>query len=151
MAGPKNPRQENTSGQGGVPFFKLAASVDDDLRLGDVREYAQATGYQVRLMLVPEEARPVDEVKYHAFRIKGLLDQLAALAQDDHKIAEGVSGFFGEAFFNLVHILQEAANKLPRRAEDSTPYFRVEIVGNLPDQPASRQSETADEEAAAGV
>lgn len=116
---------------------KLESSIDDDLRLGDVKDYARAIGYKVRLLFVPEDSRPVDEVKYHAFKIQALMTRLADLAREDHRLAEGVSGFFGEALVNLVRMFQDAAEKLPRRPEDASPYFRVELIEQSPDHPVA--------------
>ena len=59
---------------------------------------------------------------------------MAQLAGRDEKIAQAVSAFFGEAFFNLVKMLQDSANKLPLRADDDAPYIRIEIAAGEPDQ-----------------
>ena len=87
-------------------------------------------------------------MKSLAFQIKHEMDALASLAANDHVIAKGVSDFFGEAFFNLVNMLQSSAEKLPPRPEDGSPYISFEICtediedsaeGEQPTELASRK------------
>jgi len=105
---------------------KLEASVDSDLRLGDLNGYIKALDLDLSLVVSPENRTAAGLVKYHAFSIKRLLDRLAVLARGDDKIAKGVAGFFGEAFFNLVRLLQDSASRLPKQPDDR-PYFQIEL------------------------
>jgi transcriptional regulator with XRE-family HTH domain len=113
---------------------KIENSLDEEIGFGDFRQYASALGLTIQLVLMPRKARSVDRVKYHAMQIKKLVDALAGLAGDDSAIAQGVSAFFGEAAYNLIAILQEAADKLPKEAlptdDEGT---EVEICG--PEEP----------------
>ncbi len=93
---------------------KLEATTDYDLRLGDIAQYANALGLRLKISVEPMKRTAVDRVKALAFRIKHELDLLAKLSEHDHKIATGVAAFFGEAFFNLVKMLQDSVQKLPR-------------------------------------
>ncbi|MDV7396727.1 hypothetical protein RZS08_35345, partial [Arthrospira platensis SPKY1] len=68
----------------------------------------------------------VNKIKYHAVAIKRLLAELVKLAQMDKQIAEGVAGFHGEAFFNLIKILRDSAKELPGR-DDGTAFVDIEI------------------------
>ncbi len=97
---------------------KMEASDDDEITIGDIRKYASALGLSIQLSLIPRGATTVDRVKFHAFRIKTLVNNLAGLTENDPAIANGISSFFGEAAFNLLLILQEAADKLPRSATE---------------------------------
>jgi transcriptional regulator with XRE-family HTH domain len=106
---------------------KLETTNDADLRLGDLARYADALGLRVNIVLEPKECTSVSRIKTLVFRIKHELDRMAKLAANDHMIAEGVSGFFGEAFFNLVKIIQASAKKLPPRPEDGNPYISIEF------------------------
>jgi transcriptional regulator with XRE-family HTH domain len=106
---------------------KLETTHDADLRLGDLAQYADALGLRVNIVLESKERTPVTRIKKFAFQIKHELDKLAALAAHDQLIARGVSNLVGEAFFNLVSILQESAQKLPPRPEDGCPYISFEI------------------------
>src|SRR3989304_3200241 len=84
---------------------KLENSDDSSFRLGDLAAYVKALGLHFRLVLSKRDETIVEQVKYHAICIKKLLDQLARLAQDDKRIAGGVSAFFGESFFNMIRML----------------------------------------------
>jgi hypothetical protein len=75
-------------------------------------------------------------VKKLFFQIKHELDKMAELASNDHVIVKGVSGFFGEAAFNLINMLQHAARKLPKRPEDGTPYISIDICMDEMDEEA---------------
>jgi transcriptional regulator with XRE-family HTH domain len=107
---------------------KLESSKDVDLALGDLAKYANAVGFRVAVMLEPREITAVGRVKGLAFQIKDQLDRLADLARDDQKIAHGVANFFSEAFFNLVSMLQDSAEKLPCDPKDGEPLISFNIA-----------------------
>jgi transcriptional regulator with XRE-family HTH domain len=106
---------------------KLESTNDGDLCLGDLARYSDALALRVKILLEDKDCTPVARVKSLAFQIKHEMDALAGLAANDHLIAKGVSDFFGEAFFNLVNMLQNSAQKLPTRPEDGSPYISFEI------------------------
>lgn len=106
---------------------KLENSADVDLKLGELAMYASALGLRISVTAERMDRGAVDRVKHHAFRIKEELDRLAELAGNDHGMAAGVSGFLGEAFFNLVTILQASARKLPSKPDDGKPYISFDI------------------------
>jgi transcriptional regulator with XRE-family HTH domain len=116
---------------------KLESSTDFDLTLGDLARYAGAVGFRVGVVLEPRDTTVVERVKNLAFQIKHELDRLAGLAAGDQKIARGVAGFFNEAFFNLVRILQGSAEKLPCDPEDGEPLISFEIHGGEDDRGAT--------------
>jgi hypothetical protein len=80
----------------------------------------------VETRLGQKDSTIVNKIKYHALAIKGLLAELVKLAQMDKQIAAGVAGFHGEAFFNLIQILRDSANELPRR-DAGTAFVDIEI------------------------
>ena len=128
---------------------KLESSVDEDLRLGDLAQYASALGFHVHIVLDCETSTPVHRVKQLAFRIKHELDGLAGLAKKDDKIAQAVSVFFGEAFFNIVKMMQDSAEKLPRKPEDGTPCITFEFCQEIREQMAHQrkvEGESGDEQ-----
>lgn len=106
---------------------KLEQTNDADLRLGDLAQYADALGLRVNIILETKEWTPVTRIKKFAFQIKREMDKLGALAADDHLIAKGVAEFVGEAFFNLMRIMQDSVKKLPPRPEDGNPYISFHI------------------------
>ncbi|MCY2987527.1 MAG: helix-turn-helix domain-containing protein [Planctomycetota bacterium] len=113
---------------------KLENGTDDDMRLGDLRAYANALGYSTGFLFSDRKMTTVEEVKHHAFCIKQLMDRLAHLAGRDEGIAQAVSAFFGEAFFNLVKIIQDSASKLPLPPDSDSPYIRIEIANSGAEQ-----------------
>lgn len=126
---------------------KLENGVDDDLRLGDLRGYLSALGLKLGLVVADRDWTAVDEIKHHAFSIKKLMDRLAHFANLDDKIARGVSDFFGEAFLNLVSMIQDSASKLPPRPEGETPYIQIELFeGVLPNMTVEDDTEVTGEE-----
>ncbi len=126
---------------------KLESARDVDLTLGDLARYASAVGFRLGVVLEPRETTAVGRVKRLASQIKEELDRLAGLAREDRKIAQGVAGFFNEAFFNLVRILQRSAGKRPGHLEDGEPLISFEIIDGEPEsqpgptmpQPARRE------------
>jgi transcriptional regulator with XRE-family HTH domain len=92
---------------------KLENSLDEAITVGDLRKYASALGLSTQFTLMPKETRAVDRVRFHAMQIQSTVDGLAGLTKNDPAIARGAAAFFGEAAFNLLLILQEAAGRLP--------------------------------------
>lgn len=105
---------------------KLESGNDDDLRLADLAAYLRALDLDLCLVFGQKDSTIVNKIKYHAVAIKRLLAELVKLAQMDKQIAEGVAGFHGEAFFNLIKILRDSVKDLPRR-EDGTAFVDIEI------------------------
>lgn len=105
---------------------KLERANDSDVRLGDLKAYANAVGCDFVAHPVPLDMRPVEKVKCHAFAMKRHLDDMAKLAKADEKIAEGVAGFFYEWFVNSILMLGDSARRLPLRPGES-PYFQIQI------------------------
>lgn len=94
---------------------KLEHASDETIKVKDMAEYASALGLEVSMSFAGRNRTAVDSVKYHALKIKEHLDRLGALAKKDEKLLEGISNFFGEAFVNLVAIVQSSASKLPKK------------------------------------
>jgi len=105
---------------------KLENTSDDDIRVGDLRAYAEAVGCELAVCPIPRDMKPVDKVKCHAFAIKTHMDDLARLARSDEKIAEGVGGFFFELCVNFFRLLGDSEKLLPKRPND-LPYFDLQI------------------------
>lgn len=130
---------------------KLENSTNADMKLGELARYASSLGLQISVAAEHKSQRPVDRVKHHAMRIKEELDVMAALVGDDHAIAAGVSAFIGEAFFNLVGMLQESARKLPCKPDDGSPYISFEIGDATPSLDIGREGVAESHEQAALV
>lgn len=105
---------------------KLESSRDVDLSFGAIVGYAQAVGLRLDINLFRQNSRVVDLVKYHALRIKRVMDYLARLAVKDKAIAKGVSDFFGETTCNLLLMLKDSVEKLPPPSEEAAPLVSIE-------------------------
>ena len=107
---------------------KLENANDDDVRLGDLRAYANAVGSELIASAIPQDMKPVDKVKCHAFAIKKHMDDLSQLAKSDARIAQGVASFFHELFVNFILMLGDSAKRLPL-GPDELPYFEIQLGG----------------------
>jgi transcriptional regulator with XRE-family HTH domain len=105
---------------------KLESSDDADIRLGDLLAYTGAVGCEMRIFLVPERQKIVDEVKMHTFVIKRLLDKMVRLAGSEGAMTEAVAGFLEEAAFNLTHLVRQAAAALPGLPDEPALPLQVE-------------------------
>ncbi|MDA0922039.1 MAG: transcriptional regulator [Planctomycetota bacterium] len=94
---------------------KLERGRDGDLKLEELAAYGNAIGREFEIIGHHKGSTPVDRVKSYVFAIHRELQFLAELAKDDQKISKGVSNFFGEAFFNVVNLMNDAAKSLPDR------------------------------------
>lgn len=94
---------------------KLERAKDGDLKLDELAAYGAATGHEFEIIRHRKGSTPVDRVKAYAFCIHRELKLLASLAKCDQKISKGVGEFFGETFFNMVNLMNDAARGLPER------------------------------------
>ena len=95
---------------------KIEAGRDEDLTLAVIREYSKMTGQRVGLVF-GKPMNHVESVKTYAFGIKHHLTALAGLAHQDEELEREISGFFGEAFFNLLSILSKCHGQMPHGQE----------------------------------
>lgn len=123
---------------------KIENGVDDDLRFSELKAYAQALRTDIGITFSDRKRTIADEVKSHVLQIKQALDRLAKCAEGDERIAHGVAAFFGEAFFNVVRIMQESASKLPKRETDGKPHLQIEIQEALKNDRAGTPCEEDD-------
>ncbi|EKD26307.1 MAG: transcriptional regulator, XRE family [uncultured bacterium] len=94
---------------------KIENALDENLQVKDLIDYATALNLQLTISFLEKSRTSADSIKYHALKIKEHLDRLADLSEDDEKIHKGISGFFGEYFFNMINMFQESFNKLNRQ------------------------------------
>jgi transcriptional regulator with XRE-family HTH domain len=106
---------------------KIENGIDDDIRVGDFKAYAKTMGMDIGLVFANHNRTIADEIKFHAFRIKHLLDKLAGFAQRDESIAQGVTNFMTEALINIAKLIQDSFSKLPPRQEDGSPRICIQI------------------------
>lgn len=76
---------------------KLEASVDDDLRLGDLEGYIEALGLEIKVVVSKKTGiRAADAIKYHCQCLGRELDKLLGLAHGDAEIAHAIGKFSNE-------------------------------------------------------
>jgi len=92
---------------------KLEASDDDDIRLGDLREYLNAIDLNIHGVISPKSWSAVSQIKFHAFQIRDCLAMLCEVAKDDEEIRCGVQEFHVEALVNLTQFIVESSQNLP--------------------------------------
>ncbi len=128
---------------------KLENGTDDELRLGDLLRYTGALGLSCGIMLSPRRSTVVEQIKYHAFCIKDRLEHLVNLAGDDQAMTSGAARFLLETVVNVIKMVADSAEKLPKNPETQSPYIRIETYGPdmggqiAGDEPASIQDRKA--------
>jgi transcriptional regulator with XRE-family HTH domain len=91
---------------------KIEAGRDEDLTIRMITEYSRITGQRIGLCF-GKPMNHVEAVKAHALSIHGRLGALAALAHKDEELEGAIQGFFGEAFFNILTILEKCQKQMP--------------------------------------
>jgi len=107
---------------------KLEQTDDEDLRLGDVARYLNAVDFSLQIGMTERKQPLVDTVKYHVFAIRQALRKLIKLAHMDEDIARGVAGFFGEACYNFIKMMQKSVEEMPSDI-NGEPLMRIDVIG----------------------
>ena len=92
---------------------KWESEEDDLLEVRVLKLYAEVTGERIGLMI----GRPmshVEAIKGYAFAMRDRLRALAALAHQHDELECHIQAFFGDAFFNILHILGQAQQEMPK-------------------------------------
>ena len=93
---------------------KLEDSSDRNLTVGEICDYAKATGSQFSLSF-GKRPNHVQAVKVHAAGIRQHLKSRADLAEKHDELEGHIQAFFGEAFFNLLDILSECQGVIEKK------------------------------------
>ena len=104
---------------------KIESGRDEALTLATIREYSAATNRRIDLTF-GQPITHVEAVKEHALEIRRHLDALAALAHKDQGMEQHINAFFGEAFLNLLQIISQCQQQLPKR---KTTEVRLQSAG----------------------
>jgi transcriptional regulator with XRE-family HTH domain len=96
---------------------KIEGSRDEDLSVKDLLDYAKALKLRLEIGYGHPSFKLVDQIKFHAFKMKEGLERLCELAKDDPEMTEGVRKFFGEAFVNVLSLITESYKKLPKKGK----------------------------------
>ncbi len=126
---------------------KWESEQDDLLEVRVLKLYSEVTGERIGLMI----GRPmshVEAIKGHAFAIRDRLRALAALAYQHDDLECHIQGFFGEAFFNILYILEQAQQEMPK---SDAIELQIETIGADPSRKETnpRPSKVRDSEAVA--
>ena len=84
---------------------RLEDSYDDDLRLGELSEYASAIGVKMSMFFSDEKLPIADRVKHCVFRISEMLEHLTKLADktsEDKSLHDEIVRFQGDVLFNFL-------------------------------------------------
>ena len=104
---------------------KIEIGDDDTLSLREIEAYAKVLNCEVEIRFSKRGSTAVDRIKGHAMAMKREMENLAECAHSDESIATGVAVFFGEAFFNLVRIVENTVKMLPLRPDNREPYINI--------------------------
>jgi transcriptional regulator with XRE-family HTH domain len=91
---------------------KLESGRDEELTLGDIRDYAKVLNERIGLVFGPP-INHVEAIKGYATGMRTHMLELAKIASKDAEIEQGIQAFFGEAFFNILGILSTCQNHMP--------------------------------------
>lgn len=94
---------------------KIETSRDEDLSVKDLLDYGKALKLRLEIGYSRPSFKLVDQIKFHAFKMKEGLERLCELAKDDPEMTEGIRKFFGEAFVNVLGLITESYKKLPKK------------------------------------
>ena len=118
---------------------KLESGRDEDLTLGEIRQYAELTGQRISLMF-GKPLTHVEAVKGHALGIRQRLTALAKIAHKDEELESSIKGFFGEAFFNILDILARCSQQMPHRLDFQV---KIELIDSPSPKPRASLPEVA--------
>lgn len=100
---------------------KIERAFDTDLTVKDLAAYCSALNMRVEIGFSDMRMTMVDQVKYHFFKLKNLLDEMRNLAKGDKSMEEGVKKFTEEAFVNISFGLLDCLRKVHFKEEKKSP------------------------------
>lgn len=84
---------------------RFEASDDDDLRIGDAKDYLNALDIEASIAFFDKSMPTTNQIKHYIFEIEKLLTHLTTIAKtcdDDRSIVDGISRFRGEVLYNFL-------------------------------------------------
>jgi len=104
----KGMTQKDVAAKIGTSISKVSrfeASNDDDLRIGDAKDYLNALDLEVSIAFFDKSMPTTNQIKHYIFEIEKLLNHLTSIAKtcdDDRAIVDGISRFRGEVLYNFI-------------------------------------------------
>jgi|APSaa5957512622_1039677.scaffolds.fasta_scaffold135505_1 transcriptional regulator with XRE-family HTH domain len=110
---------------------KLENGTDDDIKLGDMKAYAEAVRHELIVGFKPRGLSAADQVKGHFCMINQQLIELVELAaaQHDDEVTEEIASFLNSFTGNMFLMMQRLSQGLPP-LEDGTSCYQFEVVEN---------------------
>jgi transcriptional regulator with XRE-family HTH domain len=96
---------------------KIENSKDVDLSISDLVKYCSAVNMRLEIGFSDLRMTMVDQVKYHYFKLKSLLDKMREVATGDESMEKGVANFTKEAFVNISFGLLSCVHKFTQKKE----------------------------------
>jgi transcriptional regulator with XRE-family HTH domain len=115
---------------------KIEAGRDEDLTIRLISEYSRITGQRIGLFF-GKPMNHVEAVKAHALAIRQRLSALAALAHKDEQLESHIQGFFGEAFFNILAILEKCQKQMPGNEDFE---IKIQALETNPEKKPTKKS-----------
>ena len=84
---------------------RFEASNDEDLRIGDAKDYLNALDLEASIAFFDKSMPTTSQIKHYIFEIEKLLTHLTSIAKtcdDDRQIVDGISRFRGEVLYNFI-------------------------------------------------
>lgn len=84
---------------------RFEASNDDDVRIGDAKDYLNALDLEASIAFFDKSMPTTSQIKHYIFEIEKLLTHLTSIAKtcdDDRQIVDGISRFRGEVLYNFI-------------------------------------------------
>ena len=103
---------------------KIENTVVEKIRVSDIVAYTQVLDMGLSINFRGSTSA-VDCVKFHAFQIKKYLDDLAEMAHRDDDVLEGVKKFYIECLHNVLVLIKNSADKLPKARKLKRPLLEV--------------------------
>lgn len=117
---------------------KIESAYDQEITIKDLLDYAKALKLKLEIGYRHPSVKLIDLIKYHAFKIRGYLNQLRVIAKDDEKLQEGIAEFHVEALFNLckmvadsltrMKFVQKAQRKEEQSIHFSAPFEKLKVL-----------------------
>ena len=117
---------------------KIENTVDTDLTVHDLVQYCSAVNMRLEIGFSDARMTMADQVKYHYFRLKILLDKMREMARGNETIEKGVARFTKEAFMNISFGLLECVQKA---SKTKLPLLPLHVSSPVTMEDINKQSE----------
>ena len=107
---------------------KIEAGRDEDITLKHLMKYSMATNERIG-MLFGKPLTHVEAIKFHACELREHFSKLTELACNAEELEKEIQVFFSEAIFNILNILIETQNEMPKSRPDE---MRLKIIAENP-------------------